>query len=86
MTEPVDSNQQSYAYLTTLTCMSPYPQVCGIIVGMLTFGLLGDHIGRRWGSRIVASIMLTGTILLTFTPLVPNPAGYLNYFIVAATW
>jgi MFS family permease len=53
---------------------------------MLLFGALGDIIGRRWGSRIVASIMLSGTILLTFSPLVPNPATFLNFYIFAATW
>lgn len=30
--------------------------------------------------------MLSGTILLTFSPLVPNPATYLNFYIFAATW
>jgi hypothetical protein len=34
----------------------------------------------------VASIMLSGTILLTFSPLVSNPAVFLNYYIFAATW
>lgn len=58
----------------------------GIIVGMLLFGFLGDVIGRRWGSRTVASIMLSGTILLTFAPLVSNPATFLNFYIFAATW
>lgn len=53
---------------------------------MLLFGALGDIIGRRWGSRIVASIMLSGTILLTFSPLIPNPAMFLNFYIFAATW
>jgi MFS family permease len=57
-----------------------------VAAGMLLFGALGDIIGRRWGSRIVASIMLSGTILLTFSPLVPNPATYLNLYIFAATW
>lgn len=56
------------------------------MTGMLLFGALGDVIGRRWGSCLVASIMLSGTILLTFAPLVPNPATYLNYYIFAATW
>jgi MFS family permease len=56
------------------------------LAGMLLFGALGDIIGRRWGSRIVASIMLSGTILLTFSPLVPNPATFLNFYIFSATW
>jgi Sugar (and other) transporter len=53
---------------------------------MLVFGVLGDMMGRRWGSRIVASIMLSGTIMLTFVPLVENPARYLDFYIFAATW
>lgn len=58
----------------------------GIIVGMLMFGFLGDMIGRCWGSRVVATVMLTGTILLTFAPMVSDPATYLNFYIFAATW
>jgi MFS family permease len=53
---------------------------------MLLFGVLGDSIGRRWGSRTVATIMLSGTILLTFAPLIPDPASYLSFYIFAATW
>lgn len=56
------------------------------IPGMLFFGVVGDMIGRRWGSRAVATIMLSGTVLLTFAPLMPNPATYLNFYIFAATW
>ncbi|WIA41970.1 hypothetical protein OEZ86_009273 [Tetradesmus obliquus] len=69
-----------------ITHVQNYIQLCGIIAGMLAFGALGDYMGRRWGSRIVASIMLSGTILLTFSPLVPNPATFLNFYIFAATW
>jgi MFS family permease len=57
-----------------------------LCAGMLLFGILGDSIGRRWGSRMVATIMLSGTILLTFAPLIPDPARYLNLYIFAATW
>lgn len=53
---------------------------------MTSNDMQGDIIGRRWGSRIVASIMLSGSILLTFAPLVPTPATYLNFYIFAATW
>jgi MFS family permease len=70
----------------TVTHVQNYIQICGIIVGMLLFGFLGDLIGRKWGSRSVASIMLSGTILLTFAPLVADPATYLNFYIFAATW
>lgn len=60
-------------------CMCPH-------VGMLFFGVLGDIIGRRWGSRAVATIMLSGSVLLTMLPLINNPATYLNFYIFAATW
>jgi len=63
-------------------CLPPYMPAAG----MLFFGVMGDMIGRRWGSRAVASIMLSGSVLLTFTPLVSNPATYLNFYIFAATW
>lgn len=49
-------------------------------------GILADFIGRRWGSRIVASIMLTGALMLTFTPLVPDAAAYFAFFLFALTW
>ena len=38
------------------------------MAGMLFWGFFGDFVGRKWGSRAVASIMLTGCIMLTFTP------------------
>ena len=63
-----------------------YVQIAGIIVGMLVFGALGDVIGRCWGSRIVSSIMLSGSIMLVFTPFVPNPLTYLRFFIFAQTF
>jgi MFS family permease len=63
-----------------------FVQIAGIIVGMLFFGTLGDIIGRCWGSRIVASIMLSGSIMLVFTPFVPNPLTYLQFFIFAQTF
>jgi Na+/melibiose symporter-like transporter len=69
-----------------LTHVQNYIQICGIIVGMLAFGVCADFIGRKWGSRIVASIMLSGTILLTFTPFTPNPYSFLAFYIFAATW
>jgi MFS family permease len=53
---------------------------------MLFFGALGDVIGRRMGSRVVATIMLSGSILLVFTPLVQVPSTYLSVYIFAATW
>jgi hypothetical protein len=52
---------------------------------MLAFGALGDVIGRKWGSRMTASIMLSGAMLLVFTALVPSPLAYLRFFIFAQT-
>jgi hypothetical protein len=46
----------------------------------------GDIIGRRSGSRLVATIMLSGSVLLTFSPLDPTPYSYLAFSIVAGTW
>lgn len=49
-------------------------------------GVLGDAIGRQWGSRLVASFMLSGTLMLTFTALVPNASAYFAFFLFALTW
>ncbi|KAI8468145.1 MAG: major facilitator superfamily domain-containing protein [Monoraphidium minutum] len=68
------------------THVTSYIQIAGIIIGMLVFGVLGDVIGRCWGSRIVASIMLSGSIMLVFTPLVADPLTYLRFFIFAQTF
>ena len=35
---------------------------------------------------MVATIMLSGTLMLTFVPLVSTPATYLHFYIFAATW
>ena len=63
-----------------------YIQICGIIAGMLFFGSLMDYIGRRWGGRSAIGIMLSGAILLTFTPFATTPNGYYAYFMTAQTW
>lgn len=42
-----------------------YVEICGIIAGMLAFGYLADIIGRKWGSRVVMSLMFVGACLLT---------------------
>ena len=34
-----------------------YIQICGIILGMITIGYLGDRIGRKWGSVTTVSLM-----------------------------
>jgi hypothetical protein len=55
---------------------------------MTVMGYLGDIIGRKWGSRTASIAMLSGVILLTFTPLVPVTAAqsYFIFFIIAQTW
>ncbi len=56
------------------------------MAGMLLWGVLGDFTGRKWGSRWVASIMLSGCVLLTFSPYAPSAYGYFTYCLVAQTW
>jgi MFS family permease len=53
---------------------------------MLLWGFLGDITGRKWGSRWVAIIMLSGCILLTFSPYAPTGYGYFAYYVTAQTW
>ena len=66
--------------------LAGYIQICGIMAGMIMWGPLGDIIGRKWGSRIVALIMLSGAILLTFSAYAPSAYGYFVYYMVAQTW
>ena len=77
------------SFLTPCLCTPPLlpslppspPQV-----GMMVMGVLGDFLGRKWGSRVAAAIMLSGVIMLCFTPYAPTAAGYFAYFITAQTW
>ena len=66
--------------------VASYIQICGIMAGMLIWGFLGDITGRKWGSRCVATIMLSGCTLLTFSPYAGSPFGYFVFFMVAQTW
>ncbi|GAX74530.1 hypothetical protein CEUSTIGMA_g1979.t1 [Chlamydomonas eustigma] len=66
--------------------VSDYIQICGIIAGMLLWGALANITGHKWGSRMVALIMWTGTVLLTFTGFAPTSFTYFLYFLVAQTW
>ena len=66
--------------------LAGYIQICGIIAGMLFWGTLGDYTGRKLGSQIVISIMLSGCILLTFSPYATTAFGYFAYFNTAQTW
>lgn len=43
----------------------PYVEITGIIIGMIGFGLMADHLGRLWGSRMTSSLMLMGAIGVT---------------------
>ncbi|PGH20069.1 hypothetical protein AJ80_03719 [Polytolypa hystricis UAMH7299] len=42
-----------------------YLEICGIIVGQILVGIVGDWIGRRWGLIQDAVIMLLGLVMLT---------------------
>ena len=42
-----------------------YLEICGIIVGQILVGVLGDWLGRRWGLIQDATIMFIGLIMLT---------------------
>ncbi|KAF2452468.1 major facilitator superfamily domain-containing protein [Lineolata rhizophorae] len=42
-----------------------YLEICGIIVGQILVGIVGDWIGRRWGLLQDALIMLLGLLMLT---------------------
>ena len=56
------------------------------MAGMLFWGFLGDYTGRKWGSRCVSAIMLSGCIMLTFTPYEQDPYSYFAFFMTAQTW
>ncbi|KAL4424952.1 hypothetical protein ABPG77_009681 [Micractinium sp. CCAP 211/92] len=57
-TQPASCNKSAADAVT-------YIEVCGIILGMLVLGFFADIIGRKWGSRLTATIMLVGAALLT---------------------
>ncbi|EGP92313.1 uncharacterized protein MYCGRDRAFT_33628 [Zymoseptoria tritici IPO323] len=42
-----------------------YLEICGIIVGQILVGVLGDWLGRRWGLIQDAIIMFLGLVMLT---------------------
>ncbi|EXJ88632.1 hypothetical protein A1O1_05562 [Capronia coronata CBS 617.96] len=42
-----------------------YLEICGIIVGQILVGFIGDWVGRRWGLIQDATIMFIGLIMLT---------------------
>ncbi|KAK9821919.1 hypothetical protein WJX81_006266 [Elliptochloris bilobata] len=48
-----------------LVASQTYTQVAGIMLGMLSLGVVADLVGRRAGSLICAAFMLGGGVLLT---------------------
>nr|OQO19534.1 hypothetical protein B0A51_12132 [Rachicladosporium sp. CCFEE 5018] len=42
-----------------------YLEICGIIVGQVLVGIIGDWLGRRWGLIQDATIMFVGLLMLT---------------------
>jgi hypothetical protein len=53
----------------------------GIIMGMTLLGVIGDTIGRKWGSVTTASIMLLGAAMLTATNGVTAKGFTIMYLI-----
>ncbi|KAH7064508.1 hypothetical protein B0J12DRAFT_733962, partial [Macrophomina phaseolina] len=49
----------------TWTQAIDYLEICGIIVGQILVGIIGDWIGRRWGLIQDAVIMFVGLLMLT---------------------
>lgn len=49
----------------TWTQAIDYLEICGIIVGQILVGILGDWMGRRWGLIQDAVIMFVGLLMLT---------------------
>ncbi|KIX01435.1 uncharacterized protein Z518_09161 [Rhinocladiella mackenziei CBS 650.93] len=58
-----------------------YLEICGIIVGQILVGVIGDWIGRRWGLIQDASIMFIGLIMLTASWGVTQ-----NGWVICYTW
>lgn len=55
-----------------------YSVVIGVIIGMIVIGLAANHIGRRNGSILTASLMSFGSIGMTFSSLLfPHKPGIL---------
>jgi MFS family permease len=61
------------------TTAVPFVPVAGIIIGMVTFGLMSDWLGRRLGSRLTVSFMLLGSIMMTISDAA-GPAGLFTMF------
>jgi hypothetical protein len=57
-------NSQTTCNHTWLAAVE-YLEICGIIVGQILVGVIGDWVGRRWGLIQDATIMFLGLIMLT---------------------
>ncbi|KAL2037116.1 hypothetical protein N7G274_010112 [Stereocaulon virgatum] len=58
-----------------------YLEICGIIVGQILVGILGDWLGRRWGLIQDATIMFIGLLMLTAAWGVTE-----NGWVICYTW
>lgn len=63
-----------------------YIQIVGVMIGMMSMGIVGDMIGRKMGSRAVAAIMLSGVFALFCTSFTSGSFAYFVFFLVAQTW
>ena len=63
-----------------------YIQIVGVMLGMMVTGFLGDLVGRKWGSKMVAAIMLSGAVALAISPFTTGSHAYFIFFLVAQTW
>eukprot|EP00798_Chlamydomonas_sp_ICE-L_P032550 gene32550-17267_t len=55
-------------------------------MGMMVMGVMADVTGRKWGSRVVAIVMLSGSLMLMFTAWAPSAFTYFSFFMIAQTW
>ena len=53
-----------------------------IICGMMLLGVIGDSIGRKWGSVTTACIMLLGAAMLTATDGA-TPKGFTVMYLIS---
>jgi len=56
------------------------------MLGMMVMGFLGDLVGRKWGSKMVAAIMLSGAMALALSPFTTGSHAYFIFFLVAQSW
>ncbi len=58
-----------------------YLEICGIIIGQILVGILGDWLGRRWGLIQDATIMFLGLLML-----VASWGVTLNGWVICYAW